>query len=182
MVHMGPLEGAAARRAKLSEAPSRISQRPALALLIAKDRIASCVGLPHYSATRPARDLSGWLRSMIATIRHRGPTARGWSAATGRGVQAEDQPADWGLGHVRLAILDLSPAGLQPMSTPDRQTWISYNGEVYNYLELATELRQAGHRVPHRHGYGGDPGGVSPVGCRVRRAISRHVRLCDSST
>ncbi|HQJ88197.1 MAG TPA: asparagine synthase (glutamine-hydrolyzing) [Methanoregulaceae archaeon] len=49
------------------------------------------------------------------------------------------------LGHRRLSILDLSPAGHQPMCTPDRRFWIVYNGEVYNYRELRTELEAAGH-------------------------------------
>ncbi|SRR5579859_885812 len=48
------------------------------------------------------------------------------------------------LGHRRLAILDLSAHGHQPMSYRDRY-WISYNGEVYNYLELRSELQNAGY-------------------------------------
>jgi len=46
-----------------------------------------------------------------------------------------------GLGHLRLSILDLSPAGHQPMFSPDRRYCIIYNGEVYNYLELRQELQ-----------------------------------------
>lgn len=44
------------------------------------------------------------------------------------------------LGHVRLAILDLTSAGHQPMSTPDGRFTVVYNGEIYNYLELQDEL------------------------------------------
>lgn len=50
------------------------------------------------------------------------------------------------LGHRRLAILDLSPAGHQPMSNSDSSLWITYNGEVYNYLELRKELEALGHQ------------------------------------
>ncbi|MBV8552863.1 MAG: asparagine synthase (glutamine-hydrolyzing) [Acidobacteriaceae bacterium] len=49
------------------------------------------------------------------------------------------------LGHRRLSILDLSPAGWQPMCSLDSRFWIVFNGEIYNYQELRTELRTAGH-------------------------------------
>ncbi|MBC7545385.1 MAG: asparagine synthase (glutamine-hydrolyzing), partial [Candidatus Sericytochromatia bacterium] len=50
------------------------------------------------------------------------------------------------LGHRRLSILDLSPAGHQPMASPDSRYWISYNGEVYNHVELRETLETLGHR------------------------------------
>jgi asparagine synthase (glutamine-hydrolysing) len=49
------------------------------------------------------------------------------------------------LGHRRLSIIDLSSAGHQPMCTPDRRFWIVYNGEIYNFVELRTELELLGH-------------------------------------
>ncbi len=49
------------------------------------------------------------------------------------------------LAHRRLAILDLSAAGLQPMCNQDSLYWITYNGEVYNYIELRRELEASGH-------------------------------------
>lgn len=49
-------------------------------------------------------------------------------------------------GHRRLSIIDLSPAGHQPMSNEDRTIWIVHNGEVYNYIELREELRGKGHK------------------------------------
>lgn len=49
------------------------------------------------------------------------------------------------LGHRRLSIVDLSAMGHQPMCLPDESTWITYNGEVYNYLEIREELQTAGY-------------------------------------
>jgi asparagine synthase (glutamine-hydrolysing) len=50
------------------------------------------------------------------------------------------------LGHRRLSILDLSPFGHQPLSVDNNNYWISYNGEVYNYLEIRQELEILGHK------------------------------------
>ena len=74
-------------------------------------------------------------RGVLDAIRHRGPDASG---------EYSDQ-ALW-LGHVRLSILDLSSAGNQPMATEDGGLIISYNGEVYNFRELASELSLVGLR------------------------------------
>jgi len=67
---------------------------------------------------------------------HRGPDGAGltWFDETGSG-----------LGHRRLAIIDLSPAGHQPMSNNDGTVWITYNGEVYNYREIRGQLQSLGH-------------------------------------
>ncbi len=48
------------------------------------------------------------------------------------------------LGHRRLSVIDLSPAGHQPMCSSDTRYWITYNGEIYNYIELREELKQHG--------------------------------------
>ena len=68
-------------------------------------------------------------------------------------IQAHRGPDDQGvapidhvcLGSRRLAIIDVSPAGHMPMSDPTGRRWIAYNGEVYNFRELRTELEQLGH-------------------------------------
>ena len=56
-----------------------------------------------------------------------------------------------GLVHRRLAIVDLSPAGHSRCAIRTATLWITYNGEVYNYVELRAELERLGHRVPSSH-------------------------------
>ena len=74
------------------------------------------------------------LKKMTDAIAHRGPDGEGHFV---------DGPL--GLGHRRLAIIDLSPAAHQPMMTRDGRYVISYNGEIYNFKELRTELESLGH-------------------------------------
>lgn len=78
---------------------------------------------------------TGWtptqLSCMVAVQRHRGPDAEGTYVNPTRVA---------GLGHNRLSIIDLSPAGQQPMASPDGRYWLVFNGEIYNYLELRAEL------------------------------------------
>jgi len=78
------------------------------------------------------------LRGMGDTLRHRGPDGEG---------EEIQQAVEWGLGlgHTRLSIIDLSPAGKQPMCNEDGTIWITYNGEIYNFRELRTELQKNGH-------------------------------------
>ncbi|MGE5403245.1 MAG: asparagine synthase (glutamine-hydrolyzing) [Candidatus Doudnabacteria bacterium] len=58
----------------------------------------------------------------------------------------EPDDFDIALAHRRLSIIDLTPSGHQPMSYDDQRYWIVFNGEIYNYLELKTELENLGHR------------------------------------
>lgn len=74
------------------------------------------------------------LKKMTDAIAHRGPDGEGqWIEG------------NVGFGHRRLAIIDLSPAGHQPMISADHRFVLSYNGEIYNFRELRTELEAAGY-------------------------------------
>lgn len=128
-------------------------------------------GISAIFSPKPINGLIGIISSMNDTIRHRGPDDEGMvlfstDKATGiyggvdtpervfnssypwcpKSNRMESKPAIAALGHRRLSIIDLSPAGHQPMSSEDSSLWISYNGEVYNYIELRQELEGLGYR------------------------------------
>ena len=87
------------------------------------------------------RDLQDFLPRMTDAIAHRGPDDDGhWT----------DAQAGIALGHRRLAIVDLSPAGHQPMSSASGRWVIAFNGEIYNHLDLRGELEAAGSAPPWR--------------------------------
>jgi asparagine synthase (glutamine-hydrolysing) len=71
---------------------------------------------------------------MVSSLRHRGPDEAG--------IYRDPRA---GLAHARLSIIDLA-GGKQPLSNEDGTLWITFNGEIYNYLELREELMQRGHQ------------------------------------
>lgn len=75
------------------------------------------------------------MKRMRDAMKHRGPD--------GKGLLQFDAAA---FGHRRLSIIDLTPAGRQPMQNEDGSIMMTMNGEIYNYRELGAELRRAGHR------------------------------------
>jgi asparagine synthase (glutamine-hydrolysing) len=91
--------------------------------------IAGYLGRPD--TTMPARAL---VRRMVGAIAHRGPDDQG--------VFVGDEI---GLGHARLSIIDLA-SGQQPMANADKSVWISFNGEIFNYVELRDDLVARGRR------------------------------------
>ncbi len=92
-------------------------------------------GFIDLARSTPEADLLARAEGMAARLYHRGPDSDGvWADAT----------AGLGLGHRRLAILDLSPTGHQPMASADGRYVIAYNGEVYNFPELRAELEADG--------------------------------------
>src|SRR5262245_49677711 len=97
-------------------------------------------GIAGFLETTPTREESA-LRELVGrmteTLHHRGPDGSGlWV----------DQQTGVALGHRRLAIIDLTPAGSQPMVSACGRFVITYNGEVYNFLELRQELESHGHK------------------------------------
>lgn len=96
----------------------------------------------------------GLLVSMTEALRHRGPDDYGYVAIdseTGASHVFHDKelyagPHNIGLGHRRLSIIDLSPNGRQPMTIEDGAYWITYNGEIYNYIEIRNDLAARGRR------------------------------------
>lgn len=74
------------------------------------------------------------LRRMIDVVNHRGPDARGFHVS-----------GSVGLAHARLSIIDVG-GGHQPMHNEDKSVWITFNGEIFNYVELREELLRKGHR------------------------------------
>ncbi|MDY7010243.1 MAG: asparagine synthase (glutamine-hydrolyzing) [Planctomycetota bacterium] len=125
------------------------------------------LGIRH-SDNKPI-DLRVLVRS-LNRIRYRGPDDEGYlladiSAATAVSLAGDDtEPSlklpsidsfsgkqfDMAWGFRRLSILDPSPAGHQPMSTPDGRYHIVFNGEIYNYLELRAEMEDMGYRFRSR--------------------------------
>ena len=89
----------------------------------------------HEGLTRPDDPR---LPDMISTLQHRGPDGFGYFGAPGVG-----------LAHARLSIIDLA-GGAQPIHNEDRSVWITFNGEIFNYLELRADLEKQGHRFETR--------------------------------
>ena len=95
-------------------------------------------GIAGFLDQRPPPKLvsrDGVVTAMTEALRHRGPDD------SGRWVDAE---AGIALGHRRLSIIDLSPTGHQPMASADGRFVVTYNGEIYNYRDIAERLKQAG--------------------------------------
>jgi asparagine synthase (glutamine-hydrolysing) len=97
-----------------------------------------------YSLRRDAdrTALRGTMKAMTDAIAHRGPD--------GDGLWQDDEVPALLLGQRRLAIIDLSPAGAQPMASHSGRYWCVYNGEIYNYQAIEAELRALGHQFNGR--------------------------------
>ncbi len=82
---------------------------------------------------------------MTEVLLHRGPNGQ-----DSRVFLPPVTPRSVALGHTRLAIIDLSEAGRQPMTNEDATVWLVFNGEIYNFLELREELLKKGHSFRSR--------------------------------
>lgn len=108
-------------------------------------------GIAGFLSHTGSRDLGSVVRTFTNRLNHRGPDDQGWLSWNGDKIsQGSDligiAPGFLVLVHRRLSILDLSPAGWQPMGSPDGFYYLVFNGEIYNYVELRNELIQLGHR------------------------------------
>ncbi len=92
------------------------------------------VGIWQTSGQKSPSELTSLITGMSTTLTHRGPDDGGTWVEASTGIA---------LGHRRLSILDLSPAGHQPMVSGDGRYVIIFNGEIYNFLELRNRLQQA---------------------------------------
>ncbi len=108
-------------------------------------------GIAGVISSERSEDLFRTARALQARLFHRGPDDEGLAAffLSDSGVEAR-LDVDTGtpnavLVHRRLSIIDLSSAGRQPMHSRDGRYWVVFNGEIYNYLELRTELETLGH-------------------------------------
>ncbi|MCE3227839.1 MAG: asnB [Bacteroidetes bacterium] len=113
-------------------------------------------------------DLKETVTAMSQAIAHRGPDGEGFIFASESEVvpynrenisfkrkdlayiptqnfQLSTNNFQLAFAHRRLSIIDLSESGYQPMCTPDKKLWITFNGEIYNYIELKKELQTSGH-------------------------------------
>lgn len=92
-------------------------------------------GIAGFWALQPIAQPEHLVRLMINRISYRGPDSSGhWL----------DESSGLALGHRRLAIIDLSPAGHQPMASDSGRYILTYNGEIYNHLDIRKELEQTG--------------------------------------
>jgi asparagine synthase (glutamine-hydrolysing) len=94
------------------------------------------VGALSLNGTRLDEEVITTMRQQLV---HRGPDDQGLYV-----------DSNLGLGHVRLSIIDLSPLGHQPMSNASSNTWVVYNGEIYNFEEVRDDLEKLGHRFRSR--------------------------------
>ena len=139
------------------------ASRPATRALIASPFMCGICGIVNFDH-RPVS-----ASELVAMTRLIDPTAVRTTADLWTNGHA-------GLGHRRLAIIDLSQRGNQPMTNEDGTVWVVFNGEIYNFRELRRELRGAA-TASARSPTPRSSSTATRSGARARRAAQRHVRL-----
>jgi asparagine synthase (glutamine-hydrolysing) len=113
-------------------------------------------GIGGFASCGPVEGAQGLLERMGAAMIHRGPDDSGNLLARGGTLSFDGKPLGsatglngicdtFGLAHRRLAVIDTSVAGRQPMANEDNTLWLAFNGEIYNFRELRKELVSRGH-------------------------------------
>lgn len=105
--------------------------------------IAGIIALTNTSDRADSVHQQTAVQQMVAGLRHRGPDDCD-------SLMLHEDQVDVALGHTRLAIIDLSAAGHQPMAVEEARLWTVYNGEIYNFKDLRAELSQEG-AIWHSH-------------------------------
>jgi asparagine synthase (glutamine-hydrolysing) len=98
-------------------------------------------GYWRFNNDQTVEQMLGHVAPMAAALNHRGPDDLGTWADAGTG---------FAMGHRRLAILDLSPSGHQPMASATGRFVLAYNGEIYNHKNIRAELQGQGYAIPWR--------------------------------
>lgn len=106
-------------------------------------------GLAGFASTAPFLD-GTQLSSIGDVLSHRGPDDADTKLWNHAGTTIEEGRGEVGLTHRRLSILDLSPAGCQPMSNESGSVWIVYNGEFYNHRQYVSQLKSKNHKFRSR--------------------------------
>ena len=153
-------------RAQYSPGAHSLARSPAASGELSCHAMCGIAGIVRYRDGAPVAKQD--VESLRDEQRHRGPDDAGlWTSADGR----------VGFGHRRLAIVDLSPLGHQPMLSDDGRFAITFNGEIYNFRELRRELEARGHALPLDQRHRGPAARLPRVGPLPARPPARDVRL-----
>jgi asparagine synthase (glutamine-hydrolysing) len=107
-------------------------------------------GICGIASPAPSTEIGPACLALTRGLRHRGPDGEGFlrMSPTASGLCSPEElrePSTLAVGHRRLSIVDIA-GGAQPMANENETVWVSYNGEIYNHLELRRELIGRGHR------------------------------------
>jgi asparagine synthase (glutamine-hydrolysing) len=136
-----------------------VTERLSILSKILEKDMCGIAGIYSFKGEAKSKDI----KKMTNSLRHRGPDDEGFLAVNltlgkvfnltgaesktpGPKIEEFNEPVNLFLGHRRLSIIDLSPAGHQPMCNENGSLWIVYNGEIYNYLEIRRELLSLDHQ------------------------------------